>query len=182
VVLVARCAQMILDKLKAYGWMAAAIAVGVFAGVQTLRLHTAQLDAAQTRIAQADTLRTIADLTTKAVEAVRAEETQRAQALERIANDTQKQIDAARIDAATAARAADSLRQQLARYVAAARAASPDSRTAPTSETARDALDVLADLYASADQRAGEISAIADAARVAGLACEASYDALSGGQ
>ena len=84
---------MILDKLKAYGWMAAAIAVGVFAGVQTLRLHTAQLDAAQTRTAHADTLRKIADLTAAAERAVRAEETQRAQALEKIADDTQKQID-----------------------------------------------------------------------------------------
>ena len=173
---------MILDKLKAYGWMAAAIALGVLLGVQTLRLHAAQLDAAQTRTSHADTLRTIADLTTKAVEAVRAEETQRAQKLEAIANDTQKQIDAARVDAAAAERSADSLRQQLARYVAAARAASPNTGAAPTSETASDPASVLAELYAAANDRAREVSVYADAARVAGLACEASYDALRAGQ
>ena len=172
---------MILDKLKTYGWMASAIALGAVAGMQTLRLHTAQLDAAQTRTAHADTLRKIADLTAAAERAVRAEETQRAQKLEAIANDTQKQIDAARIDADAAARSADSLRKHLARYVAAARATSPGASTAAPSETASDALGVLADMYASANQRAGEISAYADAARIAGLACEASFDALTSG-
>ena len=171
---------MILDKLKAYGWMAAAITAGVLLGVQTLRLNTAQLDAATTRTKQADTLRTIADLTAKAERAVRDEETQRAQKLEAIANDTQKQIDAARVDAAAAARAADSLRQQLARYVAAARATSANPGTAAPGETASDAVSMLADMYASADQRAGEISAYADAARISGLACQAAYLALTG--
>ena len=170
---------MIFDKLKAYGWMAAAIALGAVAGMQTLRLHTAQLDAAQTRTAHADTLRKIADLTAAAERAVRAEETQRAQKLEAIANDTQKQIDAARVDAAAAARSADGLRKQLASYVAAARATSANPGTAAPGETASDALDVLADMYASANQRAGEISAYADAARLAGLACEAAYGALT---
>ena len=173
---------MILDKLKAYGWMAAAIAAGALLGVQTLRLHAAQLDATQTRTAHADTLRKIADLTTKAVEAVRSEETQRAQKLEAIANDTQKQIDAARVDAATAARSADGLRKQLASYVAAARATSPGASATAPGPTTGDALDLLSQLYSSSDARAGEISAYADAARVAGLACEASFDALRAGQ
>lgn len=171
---------MILDKLKAYGWMAAAITAGVLLGVQTLRLNKAQLDAATTRTAHADTLRTIADLTAAAERAVRAEETQRAQALEKIANDTQKQIDAARADAATAARAADSLRQQLARYVATARASSAGASTATASETASDPVGVLADMYSSSDQRAGEISTYADAARIAGLACERAYQEVAG--
>lgn len=33
---------MILDKLKAYGWMAAAIAAGALLATQTVRLHTEQ--------------------------------------------------------------------------------------------------------------------------------------------
>lgn len=37
---------MILDKLKAYGWMAAAIIAASALGVQTVRLHTAQLQKA----------------------------------------------------------------------------------------------------------------------------------------
>ena len=170
---------MILDKLKAYGWMAAAIALGVLLGVQTMRLSAAQLDAATTRTSHADTLRKIADLTTKAVEAVRAEETQRAQKLEAIANDTQKQIDAARIDAAAAARAADSLRGQLARYVAAARAASPGASTAAPGPTASDALDVLADMLVKLDERAGIYAEAADRSRIAGVSCEQAYSALA---
>lgn len=170
---------MILDKLKAYGWMAAAITAGVLLGVQTLRLHTAQLDAATTRTAQADTLRTIADLTAAAERAVRAEESQRAQKLEAIANDTQKQIDAARIDAATAARSADSLRKQLARYVAAARSASANPGTAPSGETARDALDLLSGMFERADRIAGELAESLDRARISGKACEAAYDGIA---
>lgn len=179
VLVLVEVAPVILDKLKAYGWMAAAITAGVLLGVQTLRLHTSQLDAATTRTAHADTLRTIADLTAKAERAVRAEETQRAQALEKIANDTQKQIDAARADAATAARAADSLRGQLARYVAAARAASPGASLATPSPATSDPLDLLAKLYSEADERAGQLAVYADAARIAGQACERAYDALT---
>ena len=170
---------MILDKLKAYGWMAAAITAGVLLGVQTLRLNTAQLDAATTRTKQADTLRTIADLTAKAERAVRAEETQRAQALEKIANDTQKQIDAARVDAAAAARSADSLRQQLARYVAAARSASANPATAAPGEATADALGVLADMLVKLDERAGIYAEAADRSRIAGVSCEQAYSALA---
>lgn len=64
---------MIFAQLKAYGWMAVAIALGAVAGMQTLRLHTAQLDAAQTRTAHADTLRKIADLTAAAYQAALVE-------------------------------------------------------------------------------------------------------------
>lgn len=170
---------MILDKLKAYGWMAAAITAGVLLGAQTLRLHSAQLDAATTRTAQADTLRNIADLTAKAERAVRDAETQRAQALEKIAHDTQKQIDSARTDAATAARAADSLRGQLALYIAAARAASPGASASSPGPATGDPLDLLAKLYSEADDRAGQLAVYADAARIAGQACERAYDALT---
>lgn len=38
---------MILDKLKAYGWMAAAIVAASALSVQTFRLHTAQLQRAE---------------------------------------------------------------------------------------------------------------------------------------
>ena len=170
---------MIFDKLKAYGWMAAAIALGAVAGMQTLRLHTAQLDAAQTRTAHADTLRKIADLTAAAERAVRAEETQRAQKLEAIANDTQKQIDAARVDAAAAARSADGLRKQLASYVAAARATSANPGTAAPGETASDAIDVLADMLVKLDERAGIYAEAADRSRIAGVSCEQAYSALA---
>lgn len=39
---------MILGQLKAYGWMAAAIALAVLLGTQTWRLHLAQLEVAAT--------------------------------------------------------------------------------------------------------------------------------------
>ena len=105
---------MILDKLKAYGWMAAAIAVGVFAGVQTLRLHTAQLDAAQTRIAQADTLRKIADLTAAAERAVRAEEALFNTKLNEARNAAKIRETKLAADAGLARSQSDGLRDELA--------------------------------------------------------------------
>lgn len=71
---------MILDKLKAYGWMAAAITAGVLLGVQTLRLNTAQLQVEQQKAALATTkqghaekLQQISDLTAAAYQAALVE-------------------------------------------------------------------------------------------------------------
>lgn len=79
---------MIFDKLKAYGWQALALVLGALLLWQTLQRHAAQLDAANTRATTAETLRTIADLTAKAAQAVRERETQWAQAQEKSAHET----------------------------------------------------------------------------------------------
>ena len=151
-------------------------------GVQTVRVEQGQTALAQQRAAHAETLANIADLTAKAERAVRAEEGRRAAALERIAHDAQTSIDAARSDAAAADRAAVGLRGQLAAYVARARAASPRAIAAPAGAAAGPegaALDVLAGLFAGADDAAGGLAKALDASRAAGLACEASYGAIS---
>ncbi|WP_457340290.1 DUF2514 family protein [Pseudomonas sp. TE6283] len=53
-----------------------------------------------------------------------------------------------------------------------------DPAVAARSEAARRAAMVLSDLLARADARAGELAAAFDRARIAGLACEKSYNAL----
>lgn len=65
------------------------------------------------------------------------------------------------------------LRVRLNAAVAAARAAS-----AAGGEAAGDPIGVLADVLSRADERAGVLADYADRARIAGLACERSYDAL----
>ena len=67
---------MILDKLKAYGWMAAALALGALLLAQTVRLHAAQLQVERTKTTLATTkqghaekLQNISDLTAAAYQA-----------------------------------------------------------------------------------------------------------------
>ncbi|WP_454765527.1 DUF2514 family protein [Cupriavidus campinensis] len=114
----------------------------------------------------------------KAVDDARIEEQRRAAAQSEIANAATKELAGARADAAAANNAAGRLRQRVAELVAAGRAA---GNPAPTSagQAAGDPLDVLADVLGRADQRAGILAEYADAARVAGQACERAYDALT---
>lgn len=150
------------------------------AGTQTLRLHRAQLDAASTRTAHAEALRNIADLTTKALTAVRARETQWAQAQETNARETAALLTAARADADGARRAGDRLQQRIAALVAAARASTAHPGAESAGSPAGDPLGVLADVLGRADARAGVLAEYADAARIAGASCERDYDALTG--
>lgn len=168
-----------MKSIKAYAWQLLALAFAGLLVSQTVRLHTAQLDAANARTATAGTLRTIADLTAKAAQAVRDRETQWAKAQEDSARETQTQITAARADAVDARLAGDRLQQRVAALVAAARAASAHPGAEPAVAPAGDALDLLADVFSRADARAGVLADYADAARIAGAGCERDYDALT---
>ncbi|KQO38105.1 hypothetical protein ASF19_20230 [Acidovorax sp. Leaf84] len=170
---------MIFDQVKAYAAIAAALALGAVAAVQTVRLHTAQLDAANSRTANARTLAHIADLTTKALLAVRNQETAWATAQERNDRETASQIAAAQADADGARRASDGLRQRIASLVAEARGRAAGAGAAPAVEATGDPIGVLADVLGRADERAGILAAYADKARIAGQSCERDYDALT---
>ena len=169
-----------LTQIKAYAWQ---LLAALFAGLvltQTLRLHAAQIDAANTRAATANTLRTIVDLTAKATQAVRARETQWAQAQEENAHEAKTQLTAARADADDARRAGDRLQQRVTALVAAARAGAANPGAEPAVAPAGDPIGVLADVFSRADKRAGILAEYADAARIAGAGCERDYDALTG--
>jgi len=178
---------MIVDKFKAHGWQMLALALVAGMLWQTLRLHTAQLDAANVRTTHAaaltnhaETLRKIADLTAAAALAVRDRETRWAKAQEENASETTNQIQAARADADDARRAGERLQQRVAAHVAAARATAAHSSAEPSVAPAGDPIGVLADVLSRADARAGVLAKYADAARVAGASCERDYDALTG--
>lgn len=114
----------------------------------------------------------------KAVDDSRIEERRRTDAQTEIANAAKMDADTARGDARTAAAAADGLRARVAELLAGARAAG-HSATAVGSATTGDPFGVLADVLERADRRAGILAEYADAARIAGLACERSYEALT---
>jgi hypothetical protein len=112
----------------------------------------------------------------QAVEAGRAEEQRRTAAQAGIANAAKKEAEDARADARAAHAAAVGLRQQasaLAGRGDAVCAAAPGD-----SAPAFDASRMLADVLSRIDERAGVLAEYADAAHIAGQACERSYDAL----
>ncbi|WP_369812432.1 DUF2514 family protein [Ralstonia pickettii] len=117
------------------------------------------------------------------VQATRAEEKRRADAQTEIANEATKQAAAAAADAVAAGAAADSLRARVARLVAAARASGhPAAAGAGPGQSGADPLDVLVDVLGRSDKTSGELAGYADRLRVAGLACERDYDALTTAQ
>lgn len=141
-----------------------AVAAGALAGAYLLgRHHQAKSDRADYQEALLE-----------AVGLARKEEQRRTTAQQEIANDATKQAEAARADAAAAAGVADRLRDRLATLRAGGRTAPATGRP-----PAGDPIGVLADVLERADRRAGDLAAYADAARIAGLACERSYRSLN---
>ncbi|WP_042886342.1 DUF2514 family protein [Cupriavidus necator] len=116
----------------------------------------------------------------KAVDAARLEEQRRTAAQTEIANAATKELEAARNDARSAGDAADRLRARVADLLAASRAGQ-NPAAAGAGQTAFDPIGMLADVLERADRRAGILAEYADTARIAGQACERSYDALTGG-
>ena len=113
----------------------------------------------------------------KAVDRARADEQRRTAAQTEIANAAIQTAKAAQADA----RIADAARRELlARATALANAASRpgDSDSVSGGTSAGDAAVLLADVLGKIDQRTQELAEFADAAHIAGRACEQSYDAL----
>ncbi|WP_454752562.1 DUF2514 family protein [Cupriavidus necator] len=116
----------------------------------------------------------------KAVDDARIEEQRRTAAQTEIANAATKDAETARADARAADAVADRLRQRVAELVAAGRAPGNTS-PAGAGQAAGDPIGMLADVLSRADQRAGILAEYADAARIAGKACERAYDSLTNG-
>ncbi|QBF27442.1 DUF2514 domain-containing protein [Pseudomonas tructae] len=108
----------------------------------------------------------------------RKEEQRRAAAQEEARANAreQEQIAAAGADGADAA--GQRMRDEAARYAAVAGKCDADTAAAARSQAATRAAMVLSDLLSRSDARAGELAKAYDRARIAGLACEASYTAL----
>lgn len=111
----------------------------------------------------------------------RAEEQRRQNQINQVTADAQTQLDKARLDAAGAQSAADKLQLTIAtiRRQLAASETSKLSTAASSSSARATATDMFAQLLIESDRAAGEYAAAADRARIAGLACERSYDAIA---
>lgn len=111
----------------------------------------------------------------------RTEEQRRQNEINQVTADAQTQLDKARLDAANAQSAADGLQLTIAniRRQLAASETSKLSSAASSSSARATATDMFAQLLIESDRAAGEYAAAADRARIAGLACERSYDSIA---
>ncbi|UWS65374.1 DUF2514 domain-containing protein [Pseudomonas mosselii] len=127
-------------------------------------------------LAQRDSGDRLAEVLGERVE--RTKEQQRVDAQEEVRANAQKQRTIAEGAAAVADAAGQRLRDEAGKLASAVGCPGTDPAVAARSEAARRAAMVLSDLLERADARAGELAAAYDRARIAGLACEKSYNAL----
>ncbi|WP_313739988.1 DUF2514 domain-containing protein [Pseudomonas sp.] len=109
----------------------------------------------------------------------RHEEQRRAQAQEEVNAHAHEQNQVAAADAAGADAAGQRLQHDAGQFAATVGCPGTDTAAVGRGQAATRAAMVLSDLLARADARAGELAKVYDRARVAGLACEASYSALT---
>ncbi|NMG71837.1 DUF2514 family protein [Parazoarcus communis] len=160
--------------------MKEALIVAAFAFLVCLGLLIAEeRDHAETKRLHAEQIADLERAGREAVEEARIEEQRRYTALQEIAHETQTQLDRARADAAGAANAGDRLRKRIAQLTASCRAGTGHPGSAAPGQTADVTADLLADVQQRLDEAADAIARHADAARIAGLACESAYDAVS---
>lgn len=164
-------------------WIVAALACLALAGWQTYRLQVERTNHAQTRATfdqeRADYHRAAA----RALTAARQEEQRRIQTFQEIAHATQNHVVRLQVDLDRARTERDRLRQQLADFVERTAGGTPAADTTAADNCTRQpdpaAARMLAQLLERADARAEQVGLYADRLRIAGLACEQHYDALT---
>lgn len=157
-------------------WLAMLLALGLSYGAGRMQQH-----GVDTKTFQAERTKAALDaarVQLKGVDEARIEEQRRSTKLSEIANEAKQQADTAAADAGRARTESGRLRDRISELVAAGRA-TQNSAVAGGGPAAVDPLGVLADVLVRADEHAGELAQYADAARIAGQACEQSYSALT---
>lgn len=146
---------------------AGVVIVGAFLAGAWLGRMAANADRDAERAQQAKAL-------VQAVEAARADEGKLRDAVEESAARARDEVVQLRIARAGADAESVRLRKRIAALVASGRAA-----PAGGGDAAGDPIGVLADVLGRADERSGIVADYADRARVAGLACQRAYEALT---
>lgn len=114
-----------------------------------------------------------------AIEAERDQEQAYQRSINQVQQNAEKQIDTALTQVADAVNAADGLRSRVNQLLAADRERR-NSCTSPGGSPAENPGNLLAVVLDKSVARNRELAALADSARIAGLACEAAYSALRG--
>ncbi len=170
----------VLDSFKSKALQVLVLALASTAAVQTWRLHGAQLEAAEAKAQQAKQQAEGERLARVASETNRQLERQYRDQVSEIETLAQADLAQSRVAVDRARDADQRLQRELAGYVERQRASASAAAAAGQCQAdATPAVDLLAELFRRADERAGELAAIADEARIRGLACEASYDLVN---
>lgn len=169
---------LVTGKLWLYvgGAVIAMLAAGLVA--QTLRLAASEVRVANLNTAAAESGRLAARASLAESEKNRREEQRRITAQKESDARAQSQLAAARADAADVADALRRLRNRVAAD-AARRAAAGHPQAVASSPAASPATNLPADVLGGLGEAAGQLAAHADAARIAGLACQRSYESLT---
>ncbi len=112
---------------------------------------------------------------TEAGNTARQEEKRRQSVVNKEASDAREQNKTAAVDAGAADVAGERLHVEAGKFAAAT---CGDPGAAKRGASATRAAMVLSELFQRADKRAGELAAAYDRARIAGLACERSYEGI----
>lgn len=118
-----------------------------------------------------------ADAAAAAIDSARLEEQRRIAAQKEIVDAATKEAESARMAARNADAAAERLRRRITGLVAPSRTAGGSASTRGGA-SAGDPIGMLADVLVRADHRAGILAEYADAARIAGQACEGAYGSV----
>lgn len=153
-------------------WLAAALAAALlWAGMERMRGNEARTTLSAVRM-EAERNRASAERLQRDIEAKRVRDVQE------VATNAQIQINDLAGRLADARSAADSLRNAAASAVRRARARAAPADTGPA-QPGQDPLDLLADVLHRHSVELVEVGEYADRLRIAGLACERAYHALS---
>lgn len=160
---------------------AALLAAGIFAAGWAANGWRKDAKFAELISARAQERRDEAYNQVKAVDQARAEEQRRTAAQTEIANAAIENAKTAQAHARVADAARRELLARVTALVNARNGTDDDPRAVGGGTSAGDSAVLLADVLGRADARAGELAEALDASRIAGLACERSYDALTRG-
>lgn len=165
-----------LGDVPAWCWWLAALLI--VAGAQEMRVGAGKYEALDARSELADYRLEVAERDQRAAAQVRQEEQRRAIAQEEARAHAHEERTIADVGAAGADAAGQRLQHEGAKLADTVSCPGTDTAAVARSQAATRAAMVLSDLLARADKRAGELAQAYDRARIAGLACEASYNAL----
>ena len=164
-----------LKFVPSWAWWVLALAV--VAGVQQIRVLSAQSDAAQARTDLADYRAEVSERDRRAALFVIQENQRRQVETEKADAEAQEQLAAARTDAERAGSALERLKLRLAAAEQRSRDAG-NSITAQLGQAAEDAARMRADVLGRLGEAVRLYADIADQRGIAGAACEKSYDGL----
>ncbi|MCO7634155.1 DUF2514 domain-containing protein [Pseudomonas guariconensis] len=172
-----------LGAVPAWCWWL--IALVLVAGGQQYRVAVADGAAADARMETAKSDKALADYRLevserdrRAAAQARTEEQRRQAVADEEGEDARKKLEVAQGRAAAAESAADGLRGQIARLRDGHRATC-DTIAAQQREAGTSAVVVLGGLLEESDRMAGSCAAALERSRIAGLACEATYNGLT---